>query len=253
MNKISATIVTLDEERNIERCLKSVQWADEIVVVDSGSTDRTLDICRDYDCRIIETEWLGYARTKQLAVDAAANDWIFSIDADEEATPELGAKIMEITKSQGPVKGFRINRRSFYLGKKIRHSGWRKDFPLRLFHRNFGRFNLKPVHEGVEVNGDVGRLQEVLYHYTFPTLATHVRKIELYSELGAAEKKERGAKAGVPGAFFRGGYEFFRIYFLKAGFLDGRRGLILACNSAFAAYMKYLLLWEMVEQPNKLY
>lgn len=253
MSKISVTLVTLNEERNIDRCLKSVQWADEVVVIDSGSTDRTLEICRDYNCQIIETEWLGYARTKQLAVDAATNNWIFSIDADEAASPQLGAKIIEIVKSQSRVKGFRINRQSFYLGKKIRHSGWSRDYPLRLFHRHFGRFNLKPVHEGVEVNGEVGRLQEVLYHYTFPTLATHIRKIELYSELGAAEKKGNGARAGVLGAFFRGGYEFFRIYFFKAGFLDGRRGLILACNSAFAAYMKYLLLWEMVERPNKLY
>ena len=186
-------------------------------------------------------------------MDTATYDWIFSIDADESATPELGAQIIEIVKSRGQVNGYRINRQSFYLGKKMHHSGWRKDFPLRLFQRNFGRFNLKPVHEGVEVAGKVGRLQEVLYHYTFPTLATHVRKIELYSELGAAEKKEKGGKAGVFSAVFRGGYEFFRIYFLKAGFLDGRRGLILACNSAFAAYMKYLLLWEMVERPNKLY
>ena len=192
MDKISATIVTLNEERNIERCLKSIQWADEIVVVDSGSTDRTLAICGEYGCRIIETEWLGYARTKQLAVDAAANDWIFSIDADEAATPQLAARVMDVVKNPGRVKGFRINRQSFYLGKKIRHSGWRRDYPLRLFHRNFGRFNLKPVHEGVEVNGEVGQLQQVLYHYTFPTLATHVRKIELYSELGAAEKKETG-------------------------------------------------------------
>ncbi len=253
MNKISVTIVTLNEERNIERCLKSVQWADEIVVVDSGSTDRTLDICRDYDCNIIKTEWLGYARTKQLAVDAATHDWIFSIDADEEATPELGAKIRKIVDGDEPKKGYRIRRRSFYLGKMIKYSGWNRDYPLRLFHRNFGRFNLKPVHEGVEVEGKTGYIEEVLLHYTYPTLVSHIRKIELYSELGALEKKEKGRNGGVYIAFLRGVYEFFRIYFFKAGFLDGRYGLILAANYAFASYMKYLLLWEMVEKPNKLY
>ncbi len=253
MNKISVTIVTLNEERNIERCLKSVQWADEIVIVDSGSTDRTLDICRDYDCHVIKTEWLGYARTKQLAVDAATHDWIFSIDADEEATPELGATIRGIVNGDSLVKGYRIKRCSFYLGKMIKHSGWNKDFPLRLFHRDFGRFNLRPVHEGVEVNGKIGFIEQVLLDYTFPTLVSHIRKIELYSELGALEKKEKGRKGGGYVAFLRGIYEFIRLYFFKAGFLDGRYGLILATNSAFAAYMKYLLLWEMVEQPNKLY
>ncbi len=254
MSKLSVTIITLNEERNIERCLKSVQWADEIVVVDSGSTDQTLDICRQYDCNIMETEWLGFGRTKQLAVDSASNDWIFSIDADEEMTPELAQRLRNILQmSEHKVYAYRINRRSFYLGKLIKHSGWNRDYPLRFFNRLYGHFNDKPVHEGVESSGEVQEIHEMLLHYTFPTLTSHLKKIEQYSRLGALEKAERGKSAGVCGAVLRGLLEFVQIYIFKAGFLDGKRGLILAVNSAFAAYMKYLMLWEETKKPNRLY
>lgn len=253
MHSVSATIITLNEERNIERCLRSVQWADEIVVVDSGSTDRTLDICREYDCKIIETEWLGYARTKQLAVDAAEHDWIFSIDSDEEATPELGEAVRNIIKGDRTIKGYRINRRSYYLGKMMNHSGLSNDFPLRLFLRDFGKFNLKPVHEEIKVAGPIGTIKHILFHYTVPTLVSHIRQIELYTELDALEKQQKGQTAGVFGAFTRGMIEFLRLYFVKAGFLDGRHGLIYAANMAFSVYMKYLMLWERTTLPNKIY
>ncbi len=253
MKSVSVTIITLNEERNIERCLQSVQWADEIVVVDSGSTDRTLDICREYNCNIIRTEWLGYARTKQLAVEAAAHDWVFSIDSDEEVTPELGDTIRKIVKGDRTIKGYRINRRSFYLGKMMRFSGLAKDYPLRLFLRDFGKFNQRAVHEEIEVDGAIGRINDVLLHYTIPTLVSHIRQIELYAELDALEKQQKGQKTDVVCAFVRASFEFFRIYLFLAGFLDGRHGLIYAANSAFSVYMKYLMLWERTTLPNKLY
>ncbi len=254
MNKLSVTIITLNEERNIERCLNSVKWADEIVVVDSGSTDRTLDVCRSFGCNIVQTEWLGFGRTKQLAVESASNDWIFSIDSDEQMTPKLAERIQSIlNQPENEMIAYRVNRRSFYLGKLIKHSGWNRDYPLRLFNRTYGRFNEKPVHEGVDFQGQVNELEEILLHYTFPTLTSHIQKIETYSHLGALEKAERGKSTSVCGAVFRGMLEFVRIYVFKAGFLDGKHGLILAINSAFAAYMKYLMLWEQTKQPNTLY
>lgn len=253
MNKLSVVIITLNEERNIERCLQSVAWADEIVVVDSGSTDATLDICGRFGCKIVRTPWLGFGRTKQAAVDAASFDWIFSIDADEQVTPELAQRLLAIAASPAEFQGYRINRRSFYLGKLIRHSGWTHDYPLRFFNRQFGRFNDKPVHEGIELRGKVGEIEQVLLHYTFPTLASHIAKIERYAALGALEKVEKGRTSSVGRAVLRGAMEFLRIYFLKAGFLDGSHGMILAVNSAFAAYMKYLMLWEKTKQPNQLY
>ncbi len=252
MSRISAVIITLNEERNIERCLKSLAWADEIVVVDTGSVDATLDICRRYGCKIVQSPWLGFGRTKQAAVEAASHDWIFSIDADEETTPELQRRLRALAAAPECV-GYRINRRSFYLGKLIRHSGWTKDYPLRFFNRRFGRFNDKPVHEGVELQGCEGVIKEVLLHYTFPTLASHLKKIERYAQLGAEGKAAAGRRSGVGIAVLRGALEFFRIYLLRLGFLDGGRGLILAVNSAFAAYMKYLMLWELTERPNRLY
>ena len=253
MSKISVVIITLNEERNIERCLRSVQWADEIVVVDSGSTDGTLDICERLGCKIVRTPWLGFGRTKQLAVESASNEWVFSIDADEEATPELQQRLQSIASAPEALRGYRVNRRSFYLGKLIKHSGWTHDYPLRFFNRRYGRFNDKPVHEGVELSGKEGRIEEELLHYTFPTLASHLAKIERYAALGAHEKAAKGKSAGVGRAVLRGVIEFLRIYFIKVGFLDGRHGLILAVNSAFAAYMKYLMLWEQTRQPNRLY
>jgi hypothetical protein len=253
MNKLSVVIITLNEEKNIERCLRSVQWADEIVVVDSGSADATLDICRRYNCNIVQVEWPGFGRAKQTAVEAASFDWIFSIDADEQVTPELEQRLLSIAAAPAEFQGFRINRRSFYLGKLIRHSGWTRDYPLRFFNRQFGRFNDKPVHEGVELQGRVGEIEQVLLHYTFPTLSSHIAKIERYAALGALEKAEKGKTSGVRRAVLRGAMEFLRIYIFNAGFLDGRHGVILAANSAFAAYMKYLMLWEKTKRPNVLY
>lgn len=252
MSKISVVIITLNEERNIERCLKSVTWADEIVVVDSGSMDTTLDICRRYGCRVVTISWEGYGRAKQRGVEEATNDWILSLDADEEATPELSRRLQQLAAAP-TAEGYRIRRRSFYLGKPIRHSGWTKDYPLRFFNRRYGRFNDKIVHEGVELEGRVGVIQEALLHYTFPTVLSHLQKIQRYAQLGAEEKAACGKKAGVGMAVLRGMFEFFRIYVIRLGFLDGRRGMVLAVNSAFAAYMKYLMLWEITERPNRLY
>jgi len=253
MLNISVTIITLNEERNIERCLKSVQWADEIIVIDSGSTDKTLEICIRYGCHIVSSEWLGFGCTKQLAVDSAQFDWIFSIDADEEVSFDLAQRLLEIRNSGSDFQGYRINRRSFYLGRLMKHSGWNKDYPLRFFNRQFGRFNEKPVHEGVELRGQAGIIEQILKHYTFPTLSSHIAKIDKYASLGAQEKVEKGKTSNVGRSVLRGILEFVQIYLLKAGFLDGKQGLILAVNSAFAAYMKYLMIWEKKHRPNQLY
>jgi (heptosyl)LPS beta-1,4-glucosyltransferase len=178
---------------------------------------------------------------------------VFSIDSDEEATPELGNAILRIVRGNGPVKGYRVKRHCYYLGKKMKHSGWSKDYPLRLFLRDFGKFNLKPVYEEIVVNGQIGQIENPIIHCTVPTLASHMRKIELFAELDALQKQQKGLTTGVFGAFRRGLYEFVSVYFFKAGFLDGRHGLIFAANSAFAVYMKYLMLWERTTIPNKLY
>lgn len=243
MQPLSVTIITKNEQSNIERCLQSVQWADEIIVVDSGSTDDTLEICRTYKCKIIETEWRGFGLTKQFAVKQATYNWILSVDADEEVTPDLTNKIQAVLR-EPKFKGYRIKRNSFYLGKMIRFSGWQKDFTLRLFNRNHGNFNSNIVHESVKIEGTIGHISAPLLHYTYPDLSSHVRRMDRYAELGAEQLWAKGKRASIISATSRAAIKFIKMYILKMGFLDGKIGFILATNSAYGVFLKYLKLWE---------
>ena len=246
MPELSVTIITKNEETNIRRCLQSVKWADEIVVVDSGSTDDTLEICRSYPCNIIETEWLGFGRTKQLAVEHASNDWILSIDADEEVTEPLKDQLTKILKAP-KVNAYKIRRKSFYLGKMIRFCGWNKDYPLRLFNKKLGYFDDRIVHEGVVIKDKKGMIQEALLHYTYPTIESHIKKMSHYSSLGAQILYEKGKRATLPGAILKGAFKFLKMYFFQLGFLDGKNGLVLSINSAYGVYLKYLKIWQMTK------
>ena len=242
-NKVSVTIVTLNEEDNIERCLKSVQWADEVLVVDAGSTDGTVAICESYGCKVIQSKWLGFGPTKGLAADSASNEWILSIDSDEEVTAELRTSIQD-TLSNPECAGYRIKRTSFYLNKRINHGGWNRDYPLRLFNRTHGGFDNKRVHESVRVTGEVGRIEDPILHYTYPTIESHIQKMDRYAELSAQELFEAGKSASICTAVVRGISKFIKMYFVRLGFLDGRIGFVLAENSAIGVYLKYLKLWE---------
>ncbi len=244
MEKLSVTIITKNEENNIDRCLKSVAWADEIIIVDSGSVDRTLDICKNHKCSILSIEWLGFGKTKQFAVDQASYEWVFSIDADEEVTPELKASILKVLKDNPETTGFRISRRSFYVDKWIKHSGWDNDAPLRLFRKSGGGFNDKEVHESIEVNGKVDKLAGKMLHYTYPTISSHIEKLDRYSELNVKKQYKSGKTYSVGKAVSRGFAKFLKMYFIQKGFLDGQTGLVLALNSAFGVYLKYIKLWE---------
>jgi len=243
-NKISAVIITKNEEANIERCLTSISWVDEIVVVDSGSTDRTLEICKKYNCKIIETEWLGFGSTKKLAVDNATYDWIFSIDSDEEVTGILKSKI-ELILTDPKNNGYRIKRKSFYLERLIKHCGWNSDFPLRLFNKNFGNFNDKEVHESVVLNGDISKINEHMLHYTYPTIEVHLKKINRYSTIQAEEMYKLGKRYPIVLAVFFGLNKFANTYLFNLGILDGREGFILCSIASFGVYLKYAKLWKL--------
>ena len=240
---VSITIITKNEQKNIERCLKSVQWADEIVVVDSSSTDRTIDICQKFRCKIIESEWLGFGPTKRLAVDAASNDWIFSIDADEQVGEQLKVIILRTLKNP-QLNGYRIKRVSYYLGKQVRYCGWQRDYQLRLFNRKFGNFNEKLVHESVNIDGAVGRIEQPIFHYTYPTIQSHIDKMDRYTDLGTDQLIGKGKSSSICMAVMRGMAKFLKMYLLHRGFLDGKIGFVLCYNSAFGVYLKYLKLWE---------
>ncbi len=243
MEKLSAVIITLNEEDNIERCLRSLDWVDEIVVVDSGSTDRTVELCKAHGARVIKTEWQGFGPTKHLAVEQATHDWILSIDADEQVTPELREKIKSLLQAPDPQIAYRIKRHPFYLGKHIRYCGWQKDFPLRLFNRRFGNFNYKSVHESVRFQGKVLYLQEGLNHYTYPTIASHIVKLNRYTDLSLNEMP-KGKRISVLGAIGRALFRFIRMYVLRFGFLDGGTGLVLCINSSIGVFFKYIKQWE---------
>ncbi len=244
MNRISVTIITKNEERNIARCLDSVRWADEIVVVDSGSEDRTKEICRQYNCVLHEATWLGFGKTKKLAVNLASHDWILSIDADEELTPKLINEIKELLKNGPEYQGYRIKRHSFYLGKRVRFCGWNRDYTLRLFNRKSGNFNDKSVHEYVVLNGKISRFKHPMLHYTYPDLSSHQRKIKLYAELSAENMFRAGKKSNLTDARCRAALKFLKMYILQMGFLDGKTGWLLSVNSARGVYWKYFLLWK---------
>ena len=216
-NKLSVAIITKNEEKNIGRCLASVQWADEIIVVDSGSTDLTLNVCKLYKCKIIQTKWQGFGKTKQFAVDSTSNDWVLSLDADEEISPKLKDTI-QIILDNPDKKAYKIKRTSFYIGKEVRHCGWNKDFPLRLFDKKFAKFNEKTVHESVQTKEKKGLINDVIFHYSFPTLEKNLDKMIRYSEIGAENLFKKGRKSSIGNAVFRGIFKFIKMYFLQAGF-----------------------------------
>jgi len=247
MNRLSVVIIACNEEANIGRCLKSVRWADEIVVADSGSSDNTLKICREYGCRIRRTKWLGFSGTRRFAARQASHDWILSVDADEEVSAELAAEIQSLLKGTPRFNGYRIPVRSFFLGKRMRHSGWDRESHVRLFDRRRATYNDRLIHEGLRVRGGKGDLKGVLWHYPYPTLDRYIQKMNQYSELGALSLHRRGKTSSPFKAFMHAVLKFNKMYFLQRGILDGRRGFVLAAVSAVSVYFKYLKLWEMKE------
>lgn len=241
MNSLSVAIITKNEEKNISRCLNSVTWVDEIVVVDSGSQDRTKDICLEFNCKFYERDWQGYGETKQIAVDLCTNGWVLVLDADEVVTEELQRSIKNILQDP-QFLGYKIKRNSFYLGQRIEHCGWGKDYPLRLFKKDQGGFNDKIVHESIEIEGPIGKIEQPMQHFTYPTIEEHINKMTKYAKLGASQSDKKTGRLSK--AIFSGIFKFIKMYFLKLGFLDGKKGFLLCINSAFGVYLKYIYIWE---------
>lgn len=242
--KLSAVIITRDEEANIGRCLDALGFADERVVVDSGSTDRTLEICRRHHCMLIRTDWKGYGRNKQLAVDSASNDWVLSIDADEEVSPELAGEIEEVLSADSVMSGYRIRWLSCYLGKWIRHSGWNRQYKIKLFDRTKGGFTDDLLHERVNLTGRIGRLKNVLRHYTYPDLETVIRKGRTYAEMASEAMYSKGKRSSITNAYLHATWSYIKTFFFNLGFLDGAVGHALATSQAYFVFLKYLKLWE---------
>jgi glycosyltransferase involved in cell wall biosynthesis len=245
--KISATIITLNEAENIGEACRSLSWADEIVVIDSGSTDETCLIAKECGARVIHNPWQGFCKQKQFAVDQAANDWIFSLDADERVSDALASSI-ERSRQRSEAEGYRIARRSFYMGRWIEGGGWYPDYQLRLFNRNFGAWAGDYVHESVKMKegARIKTLSGDLLHYSVKDAGHHHRMIgERYAPLSARQMFEAGRTTSPLRIALAGPLTFLRSYLLKAGFKDGLAGFSIAKFAAHHAFLKHLLLWEM--------
>ncbi|MFP4465701.1 MAG: lipopolysaccharide heptosyltransferase II [Candidatus Goldiibacteriota bacterium] len=244
--KLTAAVVTYNESGNIEKCLKSAAFADEIVVVDSYSTDDTVKKVRKYTEKIYRKKFTGFSDIKNEAIKRSSGEWILSIDADEEISGELKRKILETINDKGPVCGYLIKRETFFLGKKIKYSGWGKDYQMRLFKRTKASFSGR-VHEKVNIKGETGRIHEPFFHYSYPDSYSYFKKMNRYTTIQAEEKRKGFL---LPRMLAAPGLKFFRMYFMKLGFLDGARGFILAVYSGFSEFIKFSKMREFKKKKN---
>lgn len=254
--KISACIIAFNEERNIAAAIESVSWADEIIVVDSESTDKTREISESLGAKVIIKKWQGFSKQKQFAADTAANDWIFSLDADERVSAKLKDEILQL-KNQNVnnlVDGFRIPRLSFYMNCPIYYSGWYPDWQLRFYNRQKGKWKSVLIHESIEMNekAKIEKLCGDILHYSVENAAHHHRMIgERYAPLAAEQMFRRGQKTSALKVATASFTAFFQTYFLKRGFLDGLPGFCIARFAAHHAFLKHLLLWEMQQESSE--
>lgn len=245
MPKVSATIITLNEAEHIAAAIESVRWADEVIVVDSGSTDGTADIARGLGARVSTRAWTGYVDQKNHAAALAANDWIFSLDADERVTPELAAEIATLLVSTPPRCGYRVPRVTFHLGRWIRTTDFYPDYQARLYDRRAGAWQGDLVHESVTVQGGAGYLRGELQHYSFRDLTDHIARVNHYSALAARQLYGRGRRATVLDLVLHPPAAFLRNYVLRRGFMDGTPGLLISMVNAYSVLLKFAKLWEL--------
>ncbi|MBA4392093.1 MAG: glycosyltransferase family 2 protein [Desulfobacca sp.] len=241
---LSVTIITLNEEQNLAKCLESVAFADEIIVLDSGSQDRTQEVARQFTDQVFQEPWQGFARQKNLAQDKARGPWILNVDADERVTPELQDEILSVIQKESVYGGFKIPRKNFFCGQWIRHGGWYPNYQLRLYLKESGSFAQREVHEQVVVNGQCGTLKAPLEHFTYHSISDYLKRMDRYSELSAKQYLTEGKKVSWPEILFRTKYTFFKMYILQRGFLDGANGLTLAGLYSYYTFTKYAKLKE---------
>jgi glycosyltransferase involved in cell wall biosynthesis len=237
--QISATLIALDEQKNIARAIESLRCCDEVVVVDAGSTDRTAEIASRLGARVIESPWSGYAAQKNLAAEKANHDWILSIDADEALSEALEAEIWQIKKNGPRYDAYTVPRLAQYMGRWILHSGWYPDRKVRFYDRRKCRWVGNFVHESVQVNGTIGHLRCNLLHFTCDSMSDHLKRLDRYTTLAAEELVSRGQRVRWTHLVLDPLWTFLRTYFFQAGFLDGAEGLTIASMAAFYNFVKF--------------
>jgi len=254
MGKVSATLITLNEEANLPACLDSLKWADEIVVVDAGSDDRTQAIARDFGCRVLVNPWPGHREQKNVAVENAVHEWILSVDADERLPPEAQREVCRIISDPNSLDGYSFPRHNYFLGKQMRHGGWYPDRVLRLFRKAKGRFGGINPHDKVILSEErVGELQVPMIHLTYPSFGQYLLKQDSYSRIGAEELLKRKGSRRITSFSLASKFlgKFLETYLFKRGCLDGTRGLIASLGGAYFASLRLAKLWELQQQERR--
>ncbi len=245
MTPISVIVLTKNVADRIRRVLESVRWANEILVVDSGSTDETVAICRELTDRVLEHPYESYASQQNFALQHATHDWVFLVDSDEEVPETLAEEVQRTAGGEPPHNGYFLYRDNHFFGRRIRYAGWGSDEVMRLFRKSRGRFAEKCVHPKVEIEGTCGRLRSRIRHEPYPTLEEYLEKFGRYTLWGARDAHQQGRRAGVWHLFFHPAGRFVKTYLLRGGFLEGKHGLVLSLLSAMSVFGKYARLWEM--------
>ena len=246
--RLSVVVVTLNEEERLRACLESVAWADELIVVDAESQDKTAQIAREFTDRVIVRPWPGFAAQKNFGLAEARGDWILALDADEHVSSELRDEIERVLTADGPADGYRAPRRNIFWGQWVRHGGLWPDWQLRLFRRGRGRFVERAVHESVEVSGVVGRLESPLVHKSYRDVADFLARADRYSTLAAEEWVRSGKRVRVSDLVLRPAGRFLSMYVLRLGCLDGRRGFLLATLYAYYVFVRSAKAWERMRE-----
>jgi glycosyltransferase involved in cell wall biosynthesis len=241
---LSVIVTTYNEEVNVADCIRSVLWSDEILLVDSFSTDRTVAIAREFPITVLQREYFGSAAQKNWALDRVRHDWVLIIDADERVPEDLAREILGVLAAKPTVNGYYIRRENLFIDRPIHHSGWSTDKVVRLFRRDKGRYPNRRVHADLEIEGPVPVLRHSFLHYTFRNFDQYFPKFLNYAEWGAAQAFRDGRRAGIAEIVFRPAWRFVRTYFLQLGFLDGMHGFVLCSLQAFGVFLKYGRLWE---------
>jgi glycosyltransferase involved in cell wall biosynthesis len=243
--KVSVTVITKNEAEDLGAALESVAWADELIVVDSGSTDETAAVARRYTDRVIVHAWPGYAAQKNYAASIAGHDWILSLDADERVTPGLAGEIQALLASTPPHPGYRVPRVTWHLGRWIRTTDWYPDFQLRLYDRRAGEWTGRFVHESVAVRGRPGSLKGELQHFAYRDIADHLETIDRYTTYAARQMHESGQRAGLLTIAGHPPLAFVRNYLVRGGIRDGVPGLVISALNAYYVFLKFAKLWEL--------
>lgn len=243
--KLTVTVITKNEAAHIAAALDSVAWADETIVVDSGSTDGTVEIARSMATRVEVRGWPGYSAQKEYAAGLASNDWILSLDADERVTPELAAEIRALMDNAPAASGYRIPRVTWYLGRWIRSTDWYPDYQLRLYDRRAGSWNGRQVHESIELRGTPGMLRHPLQHYAYRNMSHHLATIDRYTTIAAEQWLAAGRRTSLLSACLHADLAFLRNYVLRKGFTDGGAGLLVSILNSYYVFLKFAKLWEL--------